>query len=185
MKKNRKTSGIQRRYLKYTAALLGLALLLSSVGVIISVRNRLTRSIIDKYEFMTERMGLTLENMYRKSDETTAECILYDDVQQSLKNQGLEEVRYIPANTRNMGISPWFRTRSGTNEKTVSPLSASADLKNIWERNIQRQSGSGQRIHCSVPEKRLFLSGDMLGAWSTPTGPECCFLKWSPDFCRK
>lgn len=88
MKKNRKTSGIQRRYLKYTAALLGLALLLSSVGVIISVRNRLTRSIIDKYEFMTERMGLTLENMYRKSDETTAECILYDDVQQSLKNQG-------------------------------------------------------------------------------------------------
>ena len=87
MKKNRKTSGIQRRYLKYTAALLGLALLLSSVGVIISVRNRLTRSIIDKYEFMTERMGLTLENMYRKSDETTAECILYDDVQQSLKNQ--------------------------------------------------------------------------------------------------
>lgn len=95
MKKNRKTSGIQRRYLKYTAALLGLALLLSSVGVIISVRNRLTRSIIDKYEFMTERMGLTLENMYRKSDETTAECILYDDVQQSLKNQGLEEVRYI------------------------------------------------------------------------------------------
>ena len=95
MKKNRKTSGIQRRYLKYTAALLGLALLLSSVGVIISVRNRLTRSIIDKYEFRTEQMGLTLENMYRKSDEITAECILYDDVQQSLKNQGLEEVRYI------------------------------------------------------------------------------------------
>ena len=95
MKKNKKMSGIQRRYLKYTAALLGLTLLLSSVGVIISVRNRLTRSIIDKYEFRTEQMGLTLENMYRKSDEITAECILYDDVQQSLKNQGLEEVRYI------------------------------------------------------------------------------------------
>ena len=52
----------------------------------------MTRSIVDKYEFMTERMGITLENMFRKSDETTAECILYDDVQQSLRKSGLEEV---------------------------------------------------------------------------------------------
>ena len=33
MKKSKKRSGIQKRYLKYTAALLGLALLLSSFGV--------------------------------------------------------------------------------------------------------------------------------------------------------
>ena len=95
MRKDGKRSGIQRRYLKYTAALLGLALLLSSLGVGLSVRDRLTRSIIDKYEFMTERMGLALENMFRRTDETTAECILYDDVQQSLRTQGLEDVRHI------------------------------------------------------------------------------------------
>lgn len=92
MKQYKKGSGIQRRYLKYTAALLGAALLLSSVGVTFSVRSTLTRSIVDKYEFMTERMGITLENLFRKSDETTAECILYDDVQQSLRKSGLEEV---------------------------------------------------------------------------------------------
>ena len=93
MKKDKKKSGIQRRYLKYTAVLLGIALLLSSLGVVVSVRERLTDSIIDKYEFMTERMGITLENMFRKSDETTAECILYDDVQKTLQAQGLEEVK--------------------------------------------------------------------------------------------
>ena len=95
MKKNKKRSGIQKRYLKYTAGLLGLALLLSSLGVAVSVRSRLTNSIIDKYEFMTERMGLTLENMYWVSDEATAECILYDDMQKSLQTQGLEEVKHI------------------------------------------------------------------------------------------
>ena len=95
MKKIRKSSGIQQRYLRYTAALLGLALLLSSLGVLFSVRDRMTRLIIDKYEYMTERMGITLENMFQKSDETTAECILYDDVQKSLQAKGLEEVKHI------------------------------------------------------------------------------------------
>ena len=33
--------------------------------------------------------------MFRKSDETTAECILYDDVQKTLQAQGLEEVKHI------------------------------------------------------------------------------------------
>ena len=96
MKKTKKSSGIQRKYLKYTAALLGLALLLSSLGVLLTVRNQMTRLIVDKYEYMTERMGITLENMFKKTDETTAECILYDDVQQSLQTGGLEEVNHIP-----------------------------------------------------------------------------------------
>ena len=38
VRRDQKRSGIQRRYLKYTAALLGLALLLSSLGVGFSVR---------------------------------------------------------------------------------------------------------------------------------------------------
>ena len=95
MKKSKKRSGIQKRYLKYTAALLGLALLLSSFGVMLSVRNRLTNSIVDKYEFLTERTGLTLENMFQQTDEATAECIFYDDVQESLQTQGLEDVKHI------------------------------------------------------------------------------------------
>ena len=77
-------SGIQKKYLKYTIILLAVALFLSYLGVGLCVRNRLTRSVIDKYQFMTERMGLSLDNLYQKSDEMTAECILYDDVQQIL-----------------------------------------------------------------------------------------------------
>ena len=61
MKWKYKKSGIQRRYLKYTVALMVLALLLSNLGVGFCVKERLTRSIIDKYEFMTERMRYTLE----------------------------------------------------------------------------------------------------------------------------
>lgn len=95
MKWKYKKSGIQRRYLKYTVALMVLALLLSNLGVGFCVKERLTRSIVDKYEFMTQRMGYTLEYLFQKSDEVTAECILYDDVQESLQTQGLEEVRHI------------------------------------------------------------------------------------------
>ena len=51
--------------------------------------------MIAKYEFMTERMGISLENLFRQSDEATAECVLYDDVQQSLRSKGLEEVSRI------------------------------------------------------------------------------------------
>ena len=88
MKRNEKVSGIQKKYLKYTAALLGLALLLSSLGAGLYIKNRLTRAVIAKYEFMTERMGISLENLFRQSDEATAECVLYDDVQQSLRSRG-------------------------------------------------------------------------------------------------
>ena len=101
MKRNEKVSGIQKKYLKYTAALLGLALLLSSLGAGLYVKNRLTRAVIAKYEFMTERMGISLENLFRQSDEATAECVLYDDVQQSLRSKGLEEVSRI-------GLSKYF-----------------------------------------------------------------------------
>lgn len=93
--REKRRSGIQRRYLQYTGVLLGLALLLSSLCVILSVRDRMTRLIVDKYEFMTERMGIALENEFQRTDEATAECILYEDVQQSLRTQGLEEFRYI------------------------------------------------------------------------------------------
>ena len=48
MIKHKKRSGIQKRYLKYTIALLGLALLLSSLGVVLSVKRRLTQAVVDQ-----------------------------------------------------------------------------------------------------------------------------------------
>lgn len=50
-------SGIQRKYLRYIMGLLLLAILLSSIGVWIYVRQSLTTEVTDKYEFLNEKMG--------------------------------------------------------------------------------------------------------------------------------
>ena len=92
MKKKKKISGIQKRYLQYTTALLVLALLLSSIGVWMQTRRIMTKSAVDQYVSITEQMGTALQNLYQESDEVTAECILYEDVQQSLRTKGLPEV---------------------------------------------------------------------------------------------
>lgn len=90
--KKRNYSGIQRKYLRYTIALLLLALMLSSMGVWMYVRSNTTDAVIDKYEYVTEKMGLSLENLYQKSDEVSAECIVNDSVQDSLKAEPLDEL---------------------------------------------------------------------------------------------
>lgn len=95
MKRKYEISGIRRKYLKYTLALLVLALTLSCIGIWVYVRTSVTKNISGKYEFMTERMGIALDNLYQKSDEITAECILYEDVQKSLQSSGLEDMKVI------------------------------------------------------------------------------------------
>lgn len=85
-------SGIRRKYLKYTVALLVLALFMSSIGVWVYVKNDTTKVLIDKYEFVTEKMGISLDNLYQKSDEVTAECIMNDNVQKSLRTESLDEM---------------------------------------------------------------------------------------------
>lgn len=95
MKRKYATSGIRSKYLKYTLALLVLALALSCIGIWSYVRTSVTKNISGKYEFMTERMGIALDNLYLKSDEITAECILYEDVQKSLQSSGLEDMKVI------------------------------------------------------------------------------------------
>lgn len=92
MDKWKKISGIQRRYLKYTLVLLLLTLLMSSVAIGVYMQGKLSASIIEKYEYINEKMGLSLEALFQKSDEALAECIYYDGVQESLKAQPLEEV---------------------------------------------------------------------------------------------
>lgn len=92
MRKRMLKSGIQRKYLKYTIVHLALALCLSSVGVWGYMQKSVTKTVVDKYRFVDEKMGIVLDNMYQKSDEVTAECIVYDDVQKSLQKNEMEEV---------------------------------------------------------------------------------------------
>ena len=87
-----KISNIQKKYLTYTLLLLALTIILSSVGVWIFMRKKMTEVIVDNYVFINEKMGMTLDYLYTRSDETTAECILDDAVQDSLKTRELEEV---------------------------------------------------------------------------------------------
>lgn len=88
----KKVSGIQRKYLKYTLVLLLLTLLMSSVAIWVYMQEKITASIIEKYEYINEKMGLSLDALFQKSDEVLAECIYYEGVQESLKAQPLEEV---------------------------------------------------------------------------------------------
>ncbi|MCD8323388.1 MAG: histidine kinase [Clostridiales bacterium] len=88
MKKNRRY-GIRRKYFSNMVVILLFALLLSSVCVLTYTRRNTASALVDSYEFLTEKMGMTIENLYQKSDEVTAECILYDTVQDSLLATGL------------------------------------------------------------------------------------------------
>lgn len=88
--KIQRISGIQKKYLLNTVLLLALALLLSSVGVWLYVRKNMSNVVLDKYEFMTEKMGISLDRLYEKSEEVTAECITDKNVQKSLQTEELE-----------------------------------------------------------------------------------------------
>ena len=54
----RMKSGIQRKYLKHMLALLVLALLMSSIGVWLTTYQRMKSTIVDKYAFLDEEMGI-------------------------------------------------------------------------------------------------------------------------------
>ena len=82
-------SGIQKRYLRYTLALLVVTLILAGLGSWGYMQNSLTKAVSDKYEFMVEKMGISLDNLFEKSGEVTAECIIDDDIQKSLRAQPL------------------------------------------------------------------------------------------------
>lgn len=92
MNRRKTPSGFQKKYLRYTIGLLLLALLLSSVGVWFYVRKNMMGIVTDKYAFLNEKTGLSLDNLFQKSDKATEECILNDLVQKSLKAHPLEEV---------------------------------------------------------------------------------------------
>ena len=92
MRKKKSVSGFQKKYLRYTIGLLLLALLLSSVGVWFYMRSNMLVIVTNQYAFLNEKMGISLDTLFQKADKVTEECILNDQVQQSLKAKPLEEV---------------------------------------------------------------------------------------------
>ena len=121
--------------------LLIMALVLSSICVWTYVRRNMTDVIVDKYEFMNEKMGIALDNLYRKTDAVTAEIILENDVQKSLKNKELQEVEknapvsythldvYKRQELQNMGIHVVMLT--GDNERTAKAIGQQAGVDEV------------------------------------------------------
>ena len=69
MTSKKKIWGIQKKVLIYTASLLLLALFLSCVGVAWYSQRKLEAVTTDKYNFLCEKSGLSLQALYEKTDK--------------------------------------------------------------------------------------------------------------------
>lgn len=94
--KIQRISGIQKKYLINIVLLLALALLLSSVGVGVYVRKNISNVVLDKYEFMTEKMGITLDGLYKKSEEVLPSASLTKMFREACRRQNWSWGRKMP-----------------------------------------------------------------------------------------
>ena len=189
----RMKSGIQRKYLKHMLALLVLALLMSSIGVWLTTYQRMKSTIVDKYAFLDEEMGIALDALFQKSDEVLAECIINTDVQNSLRIKKLEEVEKTT-------ISKYF---AYIDMENVSEYCYVDNKKNVYTRSYSKidyedfkNSKLAARLGKSYATTKWFLAPDNLfgdGEEALFIGryvhsmeyahePGMLFLKMSPKF---
>ena len=159
MKIGKMKSGIQKKYLKYTIALLILALLMSSIGVWMFTYRRLSSAIVDKYTSLDEKMGIALDSLFQKSDEVLAECILNTDVQDSLRTGNLEEVEKTT-------ISKYF---AYIDMEHVSEYCYVDNKQNVYTRSYSKidyedfkKSKMSARLGDSYAKTKWFLAPDTL-----------------------
>ena len=164
-----KISNIQKKYLTYTLLLLALTILLSSAGVWLFMRRNMTEVIVDNYEFMNEKMGMALDYLYNRSDETTAECILDDAVQESLKTRELEEIE-------KNALSKYF---TYLDLEDIEEYCYVDNKKNVYTKSYSKisyedfqESGLEDCLEGTYAETKWFLAKDTLFG----TGEEALFI---------
>lgn len=164
-----KISNIQKKYLTYTLLLLALTIILSSVGVWIFMRKNMTEVIVDNYVFINEKMGMTLDYLYTRSDETTAECILDDAVQESLKSRELEEME-------KNALSKYF---AYLGLEDIEEYCYVDNKKNVYTKSYSKisyedfqESGLEDALAGTYAETKWFLTRDTLFG----TGEEALFI---------
>lgn len=169
MKKIKISSGIQRKYLKYTIALLLLALLLSSIGAGAYMHKNMTQEVIDKYRYADEKMGLLLDNLYRETEAVTEECIINDYIQKSLQAEELEEVEKTT-------VSKYF---AYTNLEHVVDYCYIDNKNNIYTRSYAQvsyedfvKSGFESKLGDEYSQTKWFWTKDTLFG----TGEEALFV---------
>lgn len=76
--------GIQNRFFKYLMIILTASFLLSSICIGAIVSKNTKQSVIDKYGYINEKIMLSLENKYEKTNDIMEKCIINNDFQKSL-----------------------------------------------------------------------------------------------------
>lgn len=83
------TYGIQNRFFKYVMIILAASFLLSSICIGVIVSKNTKQSVIDKYGYINEKIMLSLEGKYEKTNDIMEKCIINNDFQKSLLYSGM------------------------------------------------------------------------------------------------
>lgn len=76
--------GIQNRFLIYVMIILALSFSMSSIGIGTIVSRNTRQAVIEKYEYINEKILLSLKNQYEESNDVMEKCIIQNDFQKSL-----------------------------------------------------------------------------------------------------
>ena len=128
MKKREKRSGIQIRYLKYTVCLLLFAMVLCGTGVGWVVQKNQETVMMDNYNTMCENLGAAMDLLFDKTDEATADCIVYDGVQKSLRKSAMSR-------TQRSALSRYF---AFINLDDVAEYCYVDNKKNVYTRSYSK-----------------------------------------------
>ena len=93
--------GIQNRFLIYVMIILALSFFLSSVGIGIIVSRNTRQAVIEKYEYINEKIMLSLKNQYEESNDIMEKCIIQNDFQKSLLQREMTLLE-------KQGLSKWL-----------------------------------------------------------------------------
>lgn len=128
MKKREKRSSIQIRYLKYTVCLLLSAMVLCGTGVGWVVQKNQETVMMDNYNTMCENLGAAMDLLFDKTDEATADCIVYDGVQKSLRKSAMSR-------TQRSALSRYF---AFINLDDVAEYCYVDNKKNVYTRSYSK-----------------------------------------------
>ena len=133
------------------------------------MRNTMMGIVTDKYTFMNEKTGISLDTLYQKTEKVTEECILNDQVQQSLKAKPMEEVAC-------NSLSKYF---AYIDLDHVSEYCYVDNKKNLYTRSYSKipyqyfeDSLLVERLGDSYADTRWFVTEDYLFG----TGDEALFI---------
>ena len=128
MKKREKRSSIQIRYLKYTVCLLLSAMLLCGAGVSWVVQKNQETIMMDNYNTRSQNLGAAMDLLFEKTDEATADCIVYDGVQKSLRKAAMSR-------TQRSALSRYF---AFINLDDVAEYCYVDNKKNVYTRSYSK-----------------------------------------------